>query len=170
MKAILEIEAPESCSFCPLYYDVGTYSICRGNLKIMCGRDNLTIRHPNCPLQIIGNNTCQRCGEMTAARKYGLCHKCDRYIENYDCKKGGVRVNSGLLMMVIGSGLWVGAQIVKAVTQGMYNLAVSKSDTNDIDVHGGWVLLHIGIIAGLVFGLLSIIAGFAFMIVDAFKG
>ena len=94
-KAILEIEAPESCSVCPLYYDVGTYSICRGNQKIMRGRDNLTIRHPNCPLQIIENNACQRCGKLTVFIWYGLCHECNKYhecnnhIENYDCKKEG---------------------------------------------------------------------------------
>jgi len=78
-KAILEIEVPESCKQCELW------RYCLNDKKLILYAD---MRNPDCPLQIVEDfNKCLRCGKVTAIRFYGLCRECNKYIDNYDCKK-----------------------------------------------------------------------------------
>ena|GEM_PF-4855565 len=86
-KAILEISVPESCFACLLCLPSDTRSglFCRAADFIT--DDYHSSRHPNCLLKIVEGKTCQRCGNITVVRFHGLCHECNKHIENYDCKK-----------------------------------------------------------------------------------
>ncbi|MDR0475082.1 MAG: hypothetical protein LBH43_15585 [Treponema sp.] len=73
MKAILEMDAPESCKVCPWVGDFFSTERCVG-------------RHPACPLKIVEDNkevelsaeylVCEKCGKKTLHRFGGLCPQC----------------------------------------------------------------------------------------------
>ena len=89
--AIYEMPKPQSCRVCKISrivnygYPWGTGRLCADNGKAVT--DYTDSRHPDCPLKIIDGKTCQRCGTISAVRTYGICHECNRGIENYNCKK-----------------------------------------------------------------------------------